>query len=736
MDEKIHLLEREAKKSITHNLVNEGNNKLQDLFENFDPTVYHLGWYTSLKKYSEIMQRLKDEIASNKIVNYLELNERLNALAETSNEDFLETYLFSSEGKLATISQQLIEHVNREKIRLQINSDFNLLADVITSNDKREASKLIHVIANQNAWSVLRRFIRALFPAEFTSIDAENHFAVLKKVLKADFNIKLQSKDPFDRQKEVLALVNYQDIYKAQMFFWALKSGHLKSDRLEEPQLSYNTSTPAMKHPLNQILFGPPGTGKTYNTINRALEIINDKEVHALDWHNRSAVKELFDKKVDAGQIMFTTFHQSMSYEDFIEGIKPEEPELGEEGVRYRVLDGIFKIIRNKAALDMIASGPSTVAVKTISFLEEYDKLIEEIDESQSNGKDFTFTLRNGGIIKVDSVSQNDNISIKHNAEARSYIVSKARISRLYNELEDFNSVSNINKTYRDIIGGHNSSAYWAVMNVIHDRIKNQHVSAKNVQDIKDIDQKEILQNVKLKDFKERTGKPHILIIDEINRGNVSAIFGELITLLEDSKRAGRDEALEVILPYSKQRFSVPSNLYIIGTMNTADRSVEALDTALRRRFSFTEMMPKPDLIRTDGVLKNSDGCLCLEDEKTIINLVEILTLINKRIVALLDKDHQIGHSYLINVKTLKDLADAFKNCIIPLLQEYFYHDDEKIALVLGEGFVKPHPEDVEDNADLFPSLNSNIRLPSVRPNYKITPVSEDNILEAIRKMQ
>src|SRR5690554_2688508 len=132
-----------------------------------------------------------------------------------------------------------------------------------------------------------------------------------------------------------------------------------------------------------------------------------------------------------------------------------------------------------------------------------------------------------------------------------------------------------------------------------------------------------------------------VIIIDEINRGNVSQIFGELITLIEEDKRSGKDEALEVTLPYSKDKFSVPPNLYIIGTMNTADRSVEALDTALRRRFTFEELLPNPEIIKSDG---KSSGLIEVEDKESI-DLVELLIKINKRIEVLIDRDHQIGHS-------------------------------------------------------------------------------------------
>lgn len=164
----------------------------------------------------------------------------------------------------------------------------------------------------------------------------------------------------------------------------------------------------------------------------------------------------------------------------------------------------------------------------------------------------------------------------------------------------------------------------------------------------------------------------YALFIDEINRGNVAGVFGELITLIEDDKREGMETELSAILPYSREAFSVPRNLYIIGTMNSADRSVEALDTALRRRFSFVEKAPLPDLLRVvEGV-----------------ELPKLLQAINDRLEALRDRDHKIGHAYLINVLSLSSLQAAFSDKIIPLLQEYFYGDWSKIALVLGSAFV------------------------------------------------
>jgi DNA polymerase III delta prime subunit len=172
-------------------------------------------------------------------------------------------------------------------------------------------------------------------------------------------------------------------------------------------------------------------------------------------------------------------------------------------------------------------------------------------------------------------------------------------------------------------------------------------------------------------------GNKYAIFIDEINRGNVSAIFGELITLIEQDKRKGEANEISVQLPYSKALFSVPANIDIYGTMNTADRSVEALDTALRRRFSFVEMMPDVSLLKSNEI-----------DD---INLKDVLSTINDRIEILIDRDHTIGHSYFMNINNSKELKLAFKDKIVPLLQEYFYGDYGKIGLVLGEGFVKSH---------------------------------------------
>ncbi|HFU4214746.1 TPA: AAA family ATPase, partial [Streptococcus suis] len=183
----------------------------------------------------------------------------------------------------------------------------------------------------------------------------------------------------------------------------------------------------------------------------------------------------------------------------------------------------------------------------------------------------------------------------------------------------------------------------------------------------------------------EQNEKPYVFIIDEINRGNISKIFGELITLIECTKREGKPEATEAVLPYSGDPFSIPKNVYILGTMNTADRSIALMDTALRRRFSFLEMMPETDILRSIGADKVGD-----------LNVADMLDVINERIGFLYDREHTIGHAFFTDLKddaSIERLKCIFEKSVIPLLQEYFYEDYQKIQMILGD--------DGKENPDL-----------------------------------
>ena len=389
------------------------------------------------------------------------------------------------------------------------------------------------------------------------------------------------------------------------------------NDRLDE-FLKYIPSKGEQKMasalPLNQILYGPPGTGKTYNTIAHALSIVEGKSIENLKAEARAELKKRFDKLPEDGQIVFTTFHQSYGYEEFVEGIKPV---FESEEIEYEIKPGIFKKICELAS-----------EKEGINFDEKIEWLKSECDEAENKSVkigNFTVTYRGKKTFRIQPDKS------KHK------------------EADYPASIANIEKIYK---GGSKKEIY----------------NPTYVNGILEYLYKNGLK--KYSEINNTASKPHILIIDEINRGNISKIFGELITLIEESKRLGKPEELKAKLSYSNEEFGVPQNLYIIGTMNTADRSIALMDTALRRRFEFVEMMPEYGELNFE-----IDG----------INIGEMLKKINKRIEYLYDRDHQIGHAYFIGISSFEELQGVFKIKIIPLLQEYFYDDWEKIQIVLGD---------------------------------------------------
>lgn len=417
--------------------------------------------------------------------------------------------------------------------------------------------------------------------------------------------------------------------------------------------------------PLNQILYGPPGTGKTYHTIDKALEILGED----IKGKNREELREKFEEYKSQGQIEFITFHQSYSYEEFVEGIKPKIVKVADSNndkkeMIYKTKSGIFKKICKEALKNLEDSKKTADELQAEKLLDEnitnfFDELIdsgEEVEKTQ------------GGKFQIESFIDENKLQIKTDDTIKSLQIDIKKFKQILNSKAEIS-------TARDIA------------RKVFTREYHKQTDTYYFQLLKRFKDFELQQPKKDSEKSERVSlKPYILIIDEINRGNISKILGELITLIEPSKRIGAsdeekergtgNEALSVKLPYSSDDFGVPSNLYIIGTMNTADRSIALLDTALRRRFEFVEMMPD------SSALKNKD----IDD----IDLVKLLESINNRIEFLLDREHTIGHAFFIGVNDLESLKNVFKTKIIPLLQEYFYDDYAKIDAVLnGNGMIK-----------------------------------------------
>jgi hypothetical protein len=445
--------------------------------------------------------------------------------------------------------------------------------------------------------------------------------------------------------------------------------------------LETKTENKENNFPLNQILYGPPGTGKTYTTKELAVNIINADFIKNLDKSlseedRRKAVIGEYDRLFQLGQIVFTTFHQSMSYEDFVEGIKPVMRGEEDGGLSYEIQDGIFKAIGNKAQSQ--ESQESQVIVN--NFEDSWNKLIELVRSQISNKKLLKIGSWDYGLSTKNSLKY----SSLNSPSQYTFTITKQNVYDAFH-----------NKKARP------SGAF-----------------QKDMLDIVAFMKKELKLNenqiINYQDEKYKQNKKnYVIIIDEINRGNISQIFGELITLIEEDKRIGKDEAIEITLPYSKEFFGVPSNLYIIGTMNTADRSVEALDTALRRRFTFKELMPNSEIVNKKGFTDYSRNA--------------IMEKINNRIEVLLDRNHTLGHAYFIK----PDFKRSFENEIIPLLQEYFYNDYGKIGLVLGKGFVREKSIAKTNDKSIFADFETKNEVDIIK-SYELIPFNEVDFGAAI----
>lgn len=459
--------------------------------------------------------------------------------------------------------------------------------------------------------------------------------------------------------------------------------------------------------PVNLILYGPPGTGKTYQTAVEAVRLCDGSA--PID---RLALMRRYQELFAAKRIAFVTFHQSYAYEDFVEGLRPvagaEDDEydgpIVSAGFSLKAQDGVFKQIadlardnrgrpqengaqgidRNRKVFKM-SLGRSQAAeddpIYQDAIVGGYVVLAwgGDIDWSDLRYDDFAQIKARWQEDHPDASGNDPNITQIFTLRANMQIGSLVVISdgnrkfRAIGEVtgpyhfqpgpKEFNHRRNVKWLWR---GGETSLASQLIYKKNLSQVSAYQLNSEFV-DWDGLAQ--IIAGAGDAAAPEAQPEPFVLIIDEINRGNVSKVFGELITLIEPDKRAGSLNALSVTLPYSKTQFIVPPNLHIIGTMNTADRSIALLDTALRRRFRFKELMPDSTLLSV------VDG----------IDVAAVLTILNSRIEVLFDRDHQIGHAYFIDCTSRALLDEAMRYKVIPLLIEYFYENWEKVRQVLGE---------------------------------------------------
>ena len=469
-----------------------------------------------------------------------------------------------------------------------------------------------------------------------------------------------------------------------------------------------------LSHPLNQILYGPPGTGKTWNTANLAVEICDG---HSPD--DREALMDRYNTLREEDRISFTTFHQSMGYEEFVEGLRPvtdngDNDDTSSGGFRLEPRKGIFRkicLLANQARLKGGIKSNYDLSNKRFFkmslgrkgsgdhiFETAYEKNCVvlgyggEIDWSDKKYQSFEAIKEKWQSIVPEASGMNGDIAqtwcFRSNmkvgdivivSDGNHYFKAIGEITGEYEYVSGYEDNEDFVAT--DGLYCHRRSVKWLAR--FDEPLPATAISDKNFTQISCYNIKR--NRIKLQSLADWIGpenkggksekklKNYVLIIDEINRANISKVFGELITLIEPDKRIGAGpNTIMVELPYSESPFGVPDNLYLIGTMNTADRSIALMDTALRRRFKFKEMMPDYNL---PGLNKEIEG----------INLRQLLQGINNRVEWLYDRDHQIGHSYFLSINSKSDLDIAMRETIIPLLTEYFYEDWLKVKSVLND---------------------------------------------------
>ena len=499
-----------------------------------------------------------------------------------------------------------------------------------------------------------------------------------------------------------------QDWLDIQGFLWIALAETVTESRkaqvLPSPDHNDFSVKPMTIAPVNLILYGPPGTGKTYSTAAEAVRLCGEQ---APD--DREALMQTYQRLVAARRIEFVTFHQSMSYEDFVEGRQPmtesdEDEDTSSAGFRLETVPGILRRIAKRAET---SRGRSTDGdAISVKGRQVFKMSIGEANNPEDAHLFEEAVAAGYAVLGWEDIDWSDDKYAEREAiieackgigytdiDARSGVVQMPFIFRNWVRKDDIVIVSKGNTMFRAIgqftgdyefhprpEGGyaHRRAVRWhwtdregmAVSEIYTRRFTQKSIYALFDSELH-IPALERYLNSQQTDGPSEP-EHFVLIIDEINRANISKVFGELITLLEPDKRMGQPNALKVRLPYSGDDFGVPSNLHIVGTMNTADRSIALLDTALRRRFQFREIMPDPSVLV--GAAKACG-----------LDLPRILATINERIEYLYDREHQIGHAYFTDCASREDVDAVMRDRVIPLLAEYFFEDWEKIAAVLGD---------------------------------------------------
>lgn len=458
--------------------------------------------------------------------------------------------------------------------------------------------------------------------------------------------------------------------------------------------------------PLNQIFYGPPGTGKTYHTMQAALEILDHNKKLSL-----KEQKEAFDKYKNEGRIRFVTFHPSFSYEEFIEGLRAfPSPEGG--GVTYKVVPGIFKQLCEDARNKQSSELPKDFDTRSVwsMFMDEDEctadniedffnmkQLVVHAESNDESSEKYIFSFKKTNEDEIFLKKHTTKLSVfKYDMKENDFIILSCGfhyykaigVIGKYKEEKDENGDVEYIREVKWIIKHEYKRIYYKISsNVFHktylfERIYDPHAEILSSSTATAEEKEEYSAVIKgIKNVFASKNNNFVLIIDEINRGNIASIFGELITLIEPSKRAGMKDAMSVSLPLSQkgEEFSVPNNVYLIGTMNTADRSLTGMDIALRRRFSFVRMDPRPELLK----------CVLLGNSH--VTLGDVLESMNKRIRVLLSSDYCIGHAMFMRLldedvtNKTEVLLNIFEDTVIPLLEEYFFDDFKKIEIVLHD---------------------------------------------------